>query len=113
MERLSFTVPLIAVAIIQFSLINGVCPEAVVFFATFSLYKIFLQEDYSGAKYWADLARAIIISSPNMSKNSEIRAELLLVGAFFDVLLYEQNCFADCHLFTYATTSKRLLAPHD
>ena len=74
-----FTVPLIACEIIKFSLQNGVCPDSAISFATFALFKIRFFEDYSGGKYWSDVARTIIKSNPNKNKDSEVRTELLLV----------------------------------
>ena len=76
---------------VKLSLQNGCCPEAAVSFATVAYFNIFLSGDYVGGKYWADSARSLIKRNPDKDKNSEIRAEILLVShQFYTISIYAQ-----------------------
>jgi predicted ATPase len=46
--------PLAACGMIQYSFQHGICPESTTAFAMFAMLKIFLAQDYEGARYWAD-----------------------------------------------------------
>ena len=75
--------PVVACIIIQFSLQHGICPEAPVAFAIYSMLKIFLAGDFGGARFWAD--RVLEMEAKHRSLNGsnesvETTAPLILVS---------------------------------
>ncbi len=65
--------PLVACAMIQLSFQHGICPESAVAFATFAMLKISLAEDYAGARYWADVVRAMEKKHQSISNKSSMQ----------------------------------------
>jgi len=74
--------PMIACAIIQFSLEQGICRESAIAWASFGTFKIVIGGDYAAAKQMATVARAITTKhqTMNISKLLHVqnRADLFL-----------------------------------
>ena len=106
-QRPTFTVPLIVCSIVQFSLVNGICPEAAVFLASFGFLKVMFGEDYSEAKFWADMARRVNNSPTNKNKNAKIRTEMNLVSQAGQIYaaLYSSVRKIFCYKFYFFSTA--------
>jgi len=73
--------PLIACAMIKYSLENGICEESTFAFATFAILKINLEGNYTDAQQWAQVSRGIIKKYQSMKKSNvlhEIQAGFML-----------------------------------
>lgn len=74
--------PLIACAIVKYSLTHGICSEAATAFASFGVLNIFLKGDFASGQYMAKVARAITTKHQTMNKSKiphvENRADILL-----------------------------------
>ena len=58
------------------------CPESAVAFAAFAMLKIFLREDYDGARYWANMVLEMEAKHQSINSSSmklETYAPLVLV----------------------------------
>ena len=67
---------------IQHSLQHGICPESAVAFAAFAVLKVFLREDYDGARYWANVVLEMEAKHQSINSSSmklETHAPLVLV----------------------------------
>ena len=73
---------LVSCSMIQHSLQHGICPESSVAFAAFAMLKIFLREDYDGARYWANMVLEMEAKHQSINSSSmklETHAPLILV----------------------------------
>ena len=79
-------VPLISCEIVKYSLKHGICQKATIAFASYGMFKIFLEGNYDAGKLLGDIVRAITQKNADKATGSgqefDIRAHVLLVSSF-------------------------------